>query len=146
MIYNGCSWLFRLIFRNWKNQPLEGRLTPEIRLREIKFLLRKKYFRLHELKKREGESFKQIVSWPNSSSTFLNSCWSVGWFFYLCKFRLKSQEWLLIINRLNLADYLNDRFYTHTKFLNTEISKKILEKLDNQGTDVVSSPTETQTI
>ena len=35
---------------------MEGRLMQGMRLRE--------------LKKREGESFKQIVFWPNSSSTF----------------------------------------------------------------------------
>ena len=117
LIHNANPWLFRLIFRFWKNQPLEGVMIPEIRLHEIKFRLRKKYFRLREFKKREGESFKQIVSWPNSSSTFsfssstfLNSCWNVGWFFYFSKIRHKSQELTLIINILGFADFLKDVF------------------------------------
>ena len=111
LIHNACSWFFRLIFRFWKNQPLEGWIMPEICLRK------KNKFAFTFLKFVKANLFRQIVAWLNASSTFIfssstifNSCWSVGWFFYFNKIRLKSQELMLIINILCFADFLKDGF------------------------------------
>ena len=110
LIYNVYSWLFRLIFRIWKNQPVKGWVMLVLRLR-------KKYFRLRKIKICEGEILKRQHVYPNASSTFLFSssrvenCWrSVGWFFYFYKIRLKSQESALKINWLYVSDFLKDVF------------------------------------
>ena len=61
----------------------------EIRLREIKFRLRKKYFRLHELKKREGECFKTSASLPQLFFNF--------YFFFFNNFQFLLKRWLIFL-------------------------------------------------